>query len=71
MYLSIPKIFFITVNYIDKELLDIDEMEILPNNTCNHGFKKQLDIVKDEFIKAIESSIYNDCWIYNLKIIGK
>ncbi|MBB6625337.1 hypothetical protein [Clostridium gasigenes] len=63
MYLSRPKIFFIPVNYIDKEILDIEEIKILPNNTSNYGFKKQLDIVKDEFIKVIKSNIYNDCCV--------
>ncbi|WP_291579693.1 hypothetical protein [Clostridium sp. UBA6640] len=59
MYLSIPKIFFITAKYIDKELLDIEEIKILPNNTSNYGFKKQLDVVEDEFIKIIKNNIYN------------
>jgi|GEM_PF-4265863 len=59
MYLSIPKIFFITAKYIDKELLDIEEIKMLPNNTFNYGFKKQLDVVKDEFIKIIKSNVYN------------
>lgn len=60
MYLSIPKNLFISVSYVEKEKLGINEIEFLQQRNSYENFTDQVNRVQKQFINRMKENIYRN-----------
>lgn len=60
MYLSIPKNLLIPVSYVEKESLDIEEIEFLQQRNSNDNLTNELNRIQRQFINIMKKNIYRN-----------
>ena len=57
MYLSIPKKLLIPVSYVEKESLDIEEIEFLQQRNSNDNLTNEVNRIQRQFINSMKKNI--------------
>jgi len=60
MYLSIPKNLVIPVSYVEKESLDIEEIEFLQQRNSNDNLTNEVNRIQRQFINIMKKNIYRN-----------
>jgi len=60
MYLSIPKNLRVPVSYVEKESLDIEEIEDLQQKNPNENLTNEVNRIQKQFINIMKENIYRN-----------
>jgi hypothetical protein len=60
MYLSIPKNLRVPVSYVEKESLDIEEIEDLQQKNPNENLTNEVNRIQKQFINIMKKNIYSN-----------
>lgn len=60
MYLSIPPNLLIPVSYVEKESLDIEEIEFLQQRNSNDTLTNEVNRIQRQFINIMKKNIYRN-----------
>ena len=60
MYLSIPKKILVPVSYVEKESLDIEEIEFLQQRNSNDTLTNEVNRIQRQFINIMKKNIYRN-----------
>ena len=60
MYLSIPKNLLVPVSYVEKESLDIEEIEFLQQRNSNENLTNEVNRIQKQFINIMKKNIYRN-----------
>ena len=60
MYLSIPKKILVPVSYVEKESLDIEEIEFLQQRNSNDNLTNEVNRIQRQFINIMKKNIYRN-----------
>ena len=60
MYLSIPPNLLGPVSYVEKESLDIEEIEFLQQRNSDENLTNQVNRIQKQFINMMKKNIYSN-----------
>jgi len=60
MYLSIPNKILVPVSYVEKESLDIEEIEFLQQRNSNDTLTNEVNRIQRQFINIMKKNIYRN-----------
>ena len=60
MYLSIPNKILVPVSYVEKESLDIEEIEFLQQRNSNDTLTNEVNRIQKQFINIMKKNIYRN-----------